>query len=1029
MDTYGGQHVVPFNITVNDNHSPVIVPPTSVSLKETNILVVNATATDADTDVVTWSISNAPAFMSYITNGNSVELNFHPGVDDSGNYSVTLTATDPDGASDTETFTVSVENYDPNFTMKVNFRTYPDYNGPADWNNVGNTGSSLGTYPLNKEDGTSSGVSLILVDDPLIAGEWGNKHDGKGLAPGIYPEKVNKSYLDFYGDKARTIRLEGLNPQGKYNLKFLSAVGHTPSTNWLTKVTIAGQMQSIVPYNNSSTLIHFGGQSPNAAGQITILVQSLSNGVACINAIVIESYYEGNEAPSAPSNLEATIVSETIQVVWVDNSDNEQTQELHRSTDNINYTKIATLLKDETSYTDSNFTPGVTYYYKVRALNGNGGSEYSNTSSVVAPNRTPVFVPIASINMPEMDMQWIEVTANDADNDELNFTLENEPPFMWTEYISNNKLNLVFAPSEGDNGTYQFLLHCDDSRGARRTATIDLTITSIGDIEYRINFTGTSMGPSPWNNVTTYTANTVVSNLKNSQNATSPLSLTLTNSWTALNTNGYTTGNNTGIYPDAVMVNSFYVGDNTARNILISGLDPNKAYDFAFYASRMGVTDIRKTIYTIGVKSASLNASNNASNVARVIGVKPAANGQLTVSVAKDPAAPIGYLNAMVIREYVLPPTAPEQPGALTSQVMTRNSIKLNWQDLSINETGFEIWKSNNDNSNYTLLTTVADGVTSFTSAGLSLNSTYFYKIRAINNVGPSTFSNETSGTTYEYSVSVNFYAINGGPTTWNNLNYLNTGEVATNLKDDLGNNTGISMTVAQAFAGTNPFGMNTGNESGVVPDKVMEGSWWIDPRGVATLRFGNLSFLKKYNFSFFGSRAATGDRTTVYIINGSSVSLNASSNTSNMVQIKDIAPEPDGTVTITITTTQSAVFGYLNGLIIQAVPLGGGSGARIANESSEQGLQQTAEQANIFQASPNPFVDRATLQIGNTTSSFKVSLLSTDGKVVFEEFYDNTTGDGKVELMFGNQLSQGVYMMRILESSGAAHNIRLIKK
>ena len=65
-----------------------------------------------------------------------------------------------------------------------------------------------------------------------------------------------------------------------------------------------------------------------------------------------------------------------------------------------------------------------------------------------------------------------------------------------------------------------------------------------------------------------------------------------------------------------------------------------------------------------------------------------------------------------------------------------------------------------------------------------------------------------------------------------------------------------------------------------------MEGSWWIERAQVATLKFNNMSFLKKYNFSFFASRNGDGDRNTVYIINGTSVTLNASLNTNNIVQI-----------------------------------------------------------------------------------------------------------------------------------------------
>jgi hypothetical protein len=237
-------------------------------------------------------------------------------------------------------------------------------------------------------------------------------------------------------------------------------------------------------------------------------------------------------------------------------------------------------------------------------------------------------------------------------------------------------------------------------------------------------------------------------------------------------------------------------------------------------------------------------------------------------------------------------------------------------------------------------------------------------------------------------------------------------------------------MTVVEEFAGTNPWGTNTGNNSGIVPDRVMVGSWWIDQLGQAKLRFNNLSFLKKYNFSFFANRDAGGDRTTVYTINGSSVNLNASLNTTNIVQIKDISPELDGTITVTINTTATAQFGYLNGLIIQAVPNTGG-GARIAGKNTDAPLNtEKISGAGGIEAYPNPFTDRITMQIGaEVQKTFQVSLLNAAGVEVFKGQYDRKPEENELELLLNENLSDGLYMLRIIESSGQSHLLRLIKK
>lgn len=1027
MDAYGGKHTVEFNVIVNTNHSPVITPISPVIVKETNSVIINITAADADSDPITWDIQNAPAFMSSAINGNAVELNFQPDTNHAGTYNITLTATDSNGASDIKIVSLTVENYDPNFNVKVNFRTDPGFNGPSDWNNIG---PAISTTPLNKENGTSSGI--YLVNEKL----WEGWKDASGITPGVYPNSVNGSYLWFWnGTGAHILRLQGLNPQGKYNLKFLaSANPASDPTTRMTTFAADGKSQSIQANNNAYGLVNLNGLNATSQGELVISVTGPAGGYATLNAMIIESYYEGNEPPPAPSNLEVAEVSGVMRITWTDNAANELSSEIYRSEDNVNFNLLATLDKDVISYDDANFTAGVTYYYKVRALNTKGPSGYSNTGSYVAPNRLPVFQPVNPINIPELDMQWIMVTATDADNDDMTFTLENEPPFMWTEWVDNGKVNLVFAPSLGEHGSYQFLLHCDDERGGRTTALINVTITNINDIEYRVNFTTTaSLAQNPWNNITSFTANTVLSNLKNNNNTASAISLTLQTNWSGTNPNGNNTGNNSGIYPDAVMSNSFFIQDNIQRNILLSGLDPAKTYDFAFYASRLGVGDVRNTIFAVGSKSVTLNASNNYSTLGKITGIKPAANGQVTININKEAAASYGYLNAMVIREYVevFVPTVPAAPASLNSQVLTRTSIKLNWQDQSSDETGFEIWRSVGNNTNYTLFTSVGQGVTTYTNSGLSTNTPYYYKVRAINAVGPSLYSNETTGSTFDYSISVNFDAFNGNAAGWNNLSaFMFAGNSISNLTDELGANTGVSMTVVEEFAGDNPFGMVTGNNSGIVPDRVMEGSWWIDRTTQAKLRFGNLSFLKNYNFGFFASRAAPGDRNTVYIINGVSVTLNASENTNNMVQIKNIAPDLDGTITVTITTTANALFGYLNGLVIQAVPIGGGGASGRMAASQDLKAKVLDEEGNGISAYPNPFVDRIALNMGGrAVGDFKVNLVSATGVVIFEDHFTHNPDVEEVEITLGSELPAGVYLLRVLEASGASQNLRLIKK
>src|SRR5204862_245293 len=82
-------------------------------------------------------------------------------------------------------------------------------------------------------------------------------------------------------------------------------------------------------------------------------------------------------------NLTAVLSGGDVVLTWTDTSTNEDGFSLERSTSNNLYSVIATTTLNVTSstgYTDIAIGAG-TYYYRVRAVNTKGNSEYSNTAS------------------------------------------------------------------------------------------------------------------------------------------------------------------------------------------------------------------------------------------------------------------------------------------------------------------------------------------------------------------------------------------------------------------------------------------------------------------------------------------------------------------------------------------------------------------------------------------------------------------------------------------------------------------------
>jgi hypothetical protein len=81
-------------------------------------------------------------------------------------------------------------------------------------------------------------------------------------------------------------------------------------------------------------------------------------------------------------------------------------------------------------------------------------------------------------------------------------------------------------------------------------------------------------------------------------------------------------------------------------------------------------------------------------------------------------------------------------PQNLTATATSETAILLEWEDITDNETGFEVEVSDAFNGDYTLLTTVGVNVTSYEHTGLTPSTGYYYQVRAINDQDVSAYSN-----------------------------------------------------------------------------------------------------------------------------------------------------------------------------------------------------------------------------------------------------------------------------------------------
>jgi acid phosphatase type 7 len=120
----------------------------------------------------------------------------------------------------------------------------------------------------------------------------------------------------------------------------------------------------------------------------------------------------GPATPAAPTNLVATTFSTTqINLSWTDNSADETGFRIERCTGAgcTNFTQVAEVGANATTFANTSLSKNTTYTYRVRAFNAGGNSAYSNVASARTSNKLPRgrirLSPSVQIESPDLMLQ------------------------------------------------------------------------------------------------------------------------------------------------------------------------------------------------------------------------------------------------------------------------------------------------------------------------------------------------------------------------------------------------------------------------------------------------------------------------------------------------------------------------------------------------------------------------------------------------------------------------------------------------
>jgi len=124
-------------------------------------------------------------------------------------------------------------------------------------------------------------------------------------------------------------------------------------------------------------------------------------------------------------------------------------------------------------------------------------------------------------------------------------------------------------------------------------------------------------------------------------------------------------------------------------------------------------------------------------------GLSPSTKYYFRVQAYSSSGGTSGYSNTASATTLAALPAAPSKLTATTAASPPR--IRLQWQDNSNNESGFNVERST-DGVNFTQIATVGPGIRTFSDTGLGTKKVrYYYRVRAYNNSGNSGYSNIAS--------------------------------------------------------------------------------------------------------------------------------------------------------------------------------------------------------------------------------------------------------------------------------------------
>ncbi|GLU51483.1 fibronectin type III domain-containing protein [Dyadobacter frigoris] len=465
-------------------------------------------------------------------------------------------------------------------------------------------------------------------------------------------------------------------------------------------------------------------------------------------------------APAVPQNLSATPISNIrINLNWIDNSGNETGFEIERSADGNSFSKIADLGANVTSYENTGLSTLTKYWYRVRAKNTIGNSGYSNVAEATTldiPPAAPSALTATTVSSSQIDLNWTDNSANESgfeierSVDGSNFTKvgdtsANASTFQSTGLIPNTKYWFRVRSKNSQGGSPYTNVADATTKDVAPDAPQNLTATPASNTQINVSWTdisgtyGTETGyeleissdGASFSKIADLGAN--VTNYQNTNLTTLTKYRYRLRAKNAIGYSPYSNIAETTTFDVPPIAPSSLTATMISSSQIDLGWKDNSANETTFEIERS--TD-GTTFDKAGEVGPNITAYQST-------GLLPATRYWYRVR-AKNSVNPSAYSDVANATTRDVLPNAPE---ALSATAISFQQIDLTWTDKSGNEAGFDIERST-DGTNFSKIAGVAANATAYQNTGLNQLTKYFFRIKALNAIGSSAYTNIVDATT-----------------------------------------------------------------------------------------------------------------------------------------------------------------------------------------------------------------------------------------------------------------------------------------